>query len=132
MRAKQTKICDAEWTGFPTPMFIHLTQPHGFACQPLRGLVTSRQRRVLNYLQSDWQTSLTAVFRTSMKLYIYVFLTVRNRQNSLAIHPAVKIRKKISLYVILCILKMSKEIVFAKTEIGRVKPPAKQQTNGGK
>lgn len=82
--AKQTKICDAERTGFPTPMFIHLTQPHGFACQPLRDLVTSRQRRIINYLQADGQTSLTAVSRPTM-----IFLTVRityigfsNRQKS--------------------------------------------------
>ena len=59
----------ARWSESP---FVHCTQPYGFACQPLRGLVTSRQRRVINYLQPDWQTSLTAVFRPSM-----IFLTVR-------------------------------------------------------
>ena len=82
--AKQTKICDAERTIFSTPMFIHLTQPHDFACQPLRDLVTSRKRRIINYLQADRQTSLTAVSRPSM-----IFLTVRivcigfsNRQKS--------------------------------------------------
>ena len=65
VRAKQTKICDAEWTVFPTPMFIHFTQP-------LRDLITSRQRQIINYLQADGQTSLTAVSRPSM-----IFLTVR-------------------------------------------------------
>lgn len=82
--AKQMKICDAERTIFSTPMFIHLTQPYGFACHPLRDLVTSRQRRIINCLQTDGQTSLTAVFRPSM-----IFLTVRivcigfsNRQKS--------------------------------------------------
>ena len=59
MRAKQTKVCDAERAGFHTPIFILCTQPYGFACQPLRGLVTSRQRRVIthasNYLQTDGQ-----------------------------------------------------------------------------
>ena len=53
VRAKQTKVCDAERTGFPTPAYasnvscdskdgvragieakrVHCTQPHGFACQ---------------------------------------------------------------------------------------------------
>ena len=40
---------------------VHCTQLHGFACQPLRGLITSRQRRIINYLQTDRQTSLAAV-----------------------------------------------------------------------
>ena len=44
VRAKQTKVCDAELAGFHTPIFI---------------LVTSRQRRVIthasNYLQTDGQ-----------------------------------------------------------------------------
>ena len=41
--AKQMKVCDAERTGFLTPIFI---------------LVTSRQRRVINYLHTNGQTSL--------------------------------------------------------------------------
>ena len=49
MRAKQTKVCDAERAGFHTPIFI---------------LVTSRQRRVIthasNYLQTDGQLKLAA------------------------------------------------------------------------
>ena len=51
VRAKQTKVCDAERAGFHTPIFI---------------LVTSRQRRVIthasNYLQTDGQLKLAAVF----------------------------------------------------------------------
>ena len=42
VRAKQTKVCDAERTGFPTPAYAS------------------------NYLQTDGQTSLTAVSRPSM------------------------------------------------------------------
>ena len=34
---------------------VHCTQPYGFACQPLRGLVTSRKRRVINYFMTDGQ-----------------------------------------------------------------------------
>ena len=29
---------------------VHCTQPYGFACQPLRGLVTSRKRRVIIFI----------------------------------------------------------------------------------
>ena len=50
VRAKQTKVCDAERTRFQTPIFI---------------LVTSRQRRVItrasNYLKADGQLKLAAV-----------------------------------------------------------------------
>ena len=46
VRAKQTKVCDAERTGFPTPAYAS------------------------NYLQTDGQTSLTAVSRPSMILQL--------------------------------------------------------------
>lgn len=58
VRAKHTKVCDAERTGFQTPAYASI--------EAKRNLVTSRQRRAINYLQPDGQTSLTAVSRPSM------------------------------------------------------------------
>ena len=46
-------------TGFPTPVYA--------SSEAKRNLVTSRQRQVINYLQTDGQTSLTTVSRPSMK-----------------------------------------------------------------
>ena len=46
-------------TGFPTPAYASI--------EAKRNLVTSRQRQVINYLQTDGQTSLTTVSRPSMK-----------------------------------------------------------------
>ncbi len=73
MRAKQTKVCDAERAGFYTPTHVsnvscyskdrvravieakrvHCTQPYGFACQPLRGLVTTPAKPGSYQLPSD-------------------------------------------------------------------------------
>ena len=43
VRAKQTKVCDAERAGFQTP-------PHA-SIEAKRNLVTRRQRRVINYFK---------------------------------------------------------------------------------
>ena len=59
VRAKQTKVCDVERAGFHTPTHASI--------EAKRNLVTSRQRQVINYLQTDGQTSLTTVSRPSMK-----------------------------------------------------------------
>lgn len=45
-------------TGFLIPLYASI--------EAKRNLVTSRQRRVINYPQADEQASLTAVFRPSM------------------------------------------------------------------
>ena len=71
VRAKQTKVCDAERTGFPTPAYASNASCDSkdevrTGIEAKRNLVTSRQRRVINYLQTDGQTSLTAVSRPSM------------------------------------------------------------------
>ena len=67
VRAKQTKVCDAERTGFPTPAYasnVSCDSKDGVRAgiEAKRNLVTSRQRRVINYLQTDGQTGLTAGF----------------------------------------------------------------------
>ena len=62
-------------TGFPTPAYASIEAKHN--------LVTSRQRRVINYLQTDGQTSLTAVSRPSMIFagIFYYFCTYKKAES---------------------------------------------------
>ena len=74
-------------TGFPTPAYasnVSCDSKDGVRAgiEAKRNLVTSRQRRVTNYLQTDGQTSLTAVSRPSMIFagIFYYFCTYKKAE----------------------------------------------------